>query len=196
MLKLHLKWGPEKHDVDLASSSTLSELMNVIEENIGVPVEGQKIILSGKSLTSLDREKSLTDLRFKDGSKVMILGKRFDPQSDEMYKKVEDVREKSFAVTKRIVEISKDVTDIENGHLDRKLQPEALRSLSKRCKICSEEYMKLLEKLDSFTFAEHQIQAKMKRKSVVIETNSALDRADDLVKQIDSLLIKIESNKS
>ena len=99
--------GTEKHSVEVAESSTLLELMSVVEEKTGVPVEGQKLILSGKSLTSLDREKLLQDLRFKDGSKVMVLGKKFDPQSDEMFRQVEEVREKSFALAKRFAEVRK-----------------------------------------------------------------------------------------
>ena len=55
-----------------------------------------------------------------------------------------------------VFQIAKEYKDIEGGHLDQKHQPEALRNLSKRCKVCCEDYMKTLEKLDSFTFEDHQ----------------------------------------
>ena len=80
--------------------------MTIIEEKTGVPVEGQKLILNGKSLTSLQRDKSIEDLKFKDGAKVMVLGKRFDPETDLMFKEVEAVRAKSFAVAKRFAEVN------------------------------------------------------------------------------------------
>ena len=98
--------GTEKHLAELPHSSSLVDLMSVVEEKTGVPIDGQKLILNGKSFTSLDRDKSLQDLRFKDGCKVMVLGKRFDPQTDEKHKEVEDVRTKSFAVAKRFAEVN------------------------------------------------------------------------------------------
>ena len=54
-------------------------------------------------------------------------------------------------------QIAQEFKAIEDGHLDHKLQPEALRALSKRCKTCCEDFMRLLEKLDSFSFEEHQV---------------------------------------
>lgn len=81
--------------------------MTIIEEKTGVPIEGQKLILNGKSLTSLQREKSIEELKFKDGAKLMILGKKFDPETDQMFQEVEAVREKSFAIAKRFAEVNR-----------------------------------------------------------------------------------------
>lgn len=54
-------------------------------------------------------------------------------------------------------QIKNELRDIENGHLDSKLQPEALKQLRKRCQICNEELMKNLETFDSFSFEENQV---------------------------------------
>lgn len=54
-------------------------------------------------------------------------------------------------------QIKKELQDIENGHLDSKLQPDALRQLRKRCQVCNEDLMKLLETYDSFSFQENQV---------------------------------------
>ena len=69
--------GTDKHSAEMTDSSTLMDLMKEVENKTGVPINGQKIIFNGKSMTSLDHEKNLSDLRFKDGCKVMILGKHF-----------------------------------------------------------------------------------------------------------------------
>lgn len=97
--------GTDKHDAEIQDGCKLIDLMKDIELMTGVPVGGQKLILNGKSLTSLDREKSLDELRFKEGSKVMVLGKKFDPQSDELYKAIVAVQEKSFALAKKFAEV-------------------------------------------------------------------------------------------
>ena len=98
--------GGEKHLAELPHSSSLVDLMSVVEEKTGVPVDGQKLILNGKSFTSMDRDKSLQELRFKNKCKVMVLGKRFDPQTDEKHKEVKDVRAKSFGISKRFAEVN------------------------------------------------------------------------------------------
>ena len=97
--------GSEKHDSEILDGCKLIDLMKDIEVKTGVPVGGQKLILNGKSLTSLDREKSLNELKFKDGSKVMVLGKKFDPQSDELYKAIVAIQEKSFSLAKKCAEV-------------------------------------------------------------------------------------------
>ncbi len=38
--------------------------MSEIEKVTGVPVSGQKLILTGKTLTSLDHSKTLTDCKY------------------------------------------------------------------------------------------------------------------------------------
>ena len=67
-----------------------------------------------------------------------------------------------------LLQIAQEFHGIEDGHLELRLQPEALRSLSKRCKTLHEEYMRILEKLDSFSFEEHQVRIFWNKKLVYI----------------------------
>ena len=46
----------------------------------------QKLILNGRALTSMDHGKSLKECGVINFSKVMVLGKRYDPEGDELYK--------------------------------------------------------------------------------------------------------------
>ena len=69
---------------------------------------------------------------------------------------------------------------------------EKLKSLLKRCKGCSENFMRSLEDLDALRFEEHQSVAKNKRKSVATEANRQLDHADDVIKRIEQRLASIK----
>ena len=50
--------------------------MALAEAATGIPVTGQKLILNGRTLTSMDHDKTLFDCRVTNGCKLMVLGKR------------------------------------------------------------------------------------------------------------------------
>ena len=87
-----------------------------------------------------------------------------------------------------IFQVTKEVKDIEDGFLSKEHHNEALKGLTKRCKLCIEEFMGTLEALDELQFEEHQSIAKAKRKSVVKEANNHLDLADEILKRIETLI--------
>ncbi len=170
--------------------------------------KGQKLILNGRTLTSLDHSKTLFECRVGNNSKVMVLGKRYDPQADEVFKQVAEVERRSLEVSKRLAEAAKEAQDIEDGYMPKenhaqvsifteriglssfcnKLCIQALKGLSKRCRSASEDFMRLLESLDSLSPDEHQTQARVKRKSVATDINASLDRAERLQSKLDQLL--------
>lgn len=117
----------------------------------------------------------------------MVLGKKFDPAGDEMYKKVQEIEKKSLDVEEKLSEVRSEVKDLESGHLPSEHHDEALRSLLKRCKGGTEEFMRQLETLDSLRFDEGQQDAKRKRKSVVDQINSRLDVNEEVQKKIERL---------
>ena len=80
--------GSAKHLVDIDDGSVLSDLMGHVELMTGVPTTGQKLVLNGKALTSLDHGKTLRECKVTNNCKIMVLGKRFDPQADQLYKQV------------------------------------------------------------------------------------------------------------
>ena len=86
----------------------------------------------------------------------------------------------------QLFQVTKEVKDIEDGFLSKEHHSEALKGLTKRCKVCIEEFMGSLESLDELQFEEHQSIAKSKRKSVVKETNNHLDHADETLKRIEA----------
>lgn len=149
-------------------------------------MSGQKIICSGKQLNTGEGwlERSLKEASVKTGSKLMLLGKKFDIAQEAGYKEVLEVERKSGTVEMKIAKISHEIEDISKGHLDKKLQPEACVKLTKRGKMLNEEALGLLESLDGISLDEAQLEAKIKRKSVATKVNRVMDETDRQLQRI------------
>ncbi len=190
-IRLTLIHGKNKHLLEIAPNASLSDLLGFSEDLTGVPAASQKLISNAKTLTSPEPDKiTLSELKIKTGAKIMVLGRKFDPEKDEAYQKILAIEKRSFEISQKLAEAAQQVQDIENGHLPREHHAEALRGLNKRCKGCAEEWMRVLETLDGTQLEESQSMAKSKRKSLVNNTNANLDRADELVQRIEDLLSK------
>ena len=98
--------GSNKLNASLPASSLLSEVIKEAEKVTGVPSSSQKLIINGKALTSLDHNKLITECRIQDGTKIMVLGKRYDPESDSMYQKVVAVEQLVTEAQKKLSEVS------------------------------------------------------------------------------------------
>ena len=170
--------------VTTRTDALLCDLLSMIEELTHVPVNGQKLIVNGKALTSSDHDKKISDCRISPASKVMLLGRRYDANSDEVYQKVLEVEQKSLEVAKRFQSIADEVEGVEKGFLPKEHHSEALKGLNRRAKGCSEEFMRCLEALDTLRFEDHQSMAKNKRKSVANTINSRLDQLDAMTERI------------
>ena len=79
--------------------------MQEAEKLTGVPASSQKLIINGKALTSLDHDKVMTDCRIQDGTKVMVLGKKYDVDSDKMYQEVLKVEQNIIQTQKKLSEV-------------------------------------------------------------------------------------------
>ena len=94
-----------KHNVSLPVSSLLSDVMQEAETLTGVPVSSQKLIINGKALTSLDQTKQISECRIQDGTKIMVLGKRYDVDSDILYQEVLKVEQHIIETQKKLAEV-------------------------------------------------------------------------------------------
>ena len=183
--------GTNRQTVEIEQHAPLTDLMAEVETLTQVPATGQKLILNGKSLTSQDKSKSLADLKVFDGAKIMVLGRRYDPEADEMYKKVAEVDRKAEEVEKRLAEVKVELADYEKGYVPQEHKEKALKGLSRRCKSGTEEFMRQLETLDSFSMSEAQNEARSKRKTVINSINAKLDKNDALSQKIDALISQL-----
>ena len=79
--------------------------MEEAEKLTGVPTSSQKLIINGKALTSLDHTKQISDCRIQDGSKIMVLGKKYDVESDKLYQEVVKVEQSILETQKKLDEV-------------------------------------------------------------------------------------------
>ncbi|XP_059081591.1 BAG family molecular chaperone regulator 1-like [Tigriopus californicus] len=186
-LDLHLKHGPTKLAWSIDDQVTISELMSQIESELSIPKTGQKLILNGQALTSLDHGSTLQQAGVRNLSKIMVLGRRFDPEGDQMYQNILQAEKKVQITAEKLQQVADEVRDIERGFLSPEHHQKAWPSLLKRCRNGSEEFMRLLETLDTFRFEEHQQMAKSKRKSLVDIINKKLDANDELQRKVERL---------
>jgi len=187
-ISFQLKHGNNKHEVSTYTDARLDELMSRVEEMTGVPVSGQKLIINGRALTSLDRDKKLSDCRIAPGCKVMLLGKKQDPAQDALYQQVVEIQKKTVADYTKLLQVTEEVKEFDKGYLPSEHHEEKLKALLKSCKSCSEGFMRSLEALDDLRFDESQTLAKTKRKTVATDTNKHLDQADEVQKTIEEKL--------
>jgi len=187
-ITFQLKHGNSKYELATRTDVTLVDLMVQIEELSGVPVSGQKLIVNGRSLTSLDQSKSLSDCRISPGCKVMLLGKKHDPTKDQLYQSLMEIEQKTIQNHNQLIQLMKEVEDVEKGFLAANFEEERLKGLLKSCRCCSEGFMRSLESLDAMRFEDNQFLAKNKRKSLATDTNKSLDAADDVIKRIEQRL--------
>ena len=89
----------------MPGSSLLSDLMEEAEKITGVPSSSQKLIINGRALTSLDHPKPISECRIQDGSKIMVLGKKYDPSTDLMYQEVIKVEQRIIENQKKLSEV-------------------------------------------------------------------------------------------
>ena len=86
----------------------------------------------------------------------MVLGKKFDPMSDENYKQLVTTENKAISLEQRVAEIASQLSDINNGHLEEKHHKEVFTDLQKRGKNLNEEMLRMLESLDAVTLLDDQ----------------------------------------
>jgi len=118
------------------------------------------------------------------GNKVMVLGKKFDPMSDENYKQLVTLENKAKTAEMKVADIATEISDIDIGHLDKYLHQGAFKSLQKRVNGLNEELQKMLESLDGFQLNEDQLEAKIKRKSLATMINKVMDKNDTNLEKV------------
>ncbi|XP_784685.2 BAG family molecular chaperone regulator 1 isoform X1 [Strongylocentrotus purpuratus] len=184
-LEIIVSHGPDKHCVSLPGAATVGDLSLKLEELTAVPVGGQKIINRGKTL--MNHDLNVTEAGIRNGSKLMLIGKKFNPEEDENYKQIVEAKKKIDSLAKKQSGISEELSGVEKGYLHKELESNSLSSLGKRLAACHEEYVRLLEKLDALDLGVCNQSIRMKRRSVIKEIQSQLDTNDSISTTIDKL---------
>lgn len=184
-LEIIVSHGPDKHCVSLPGAATVGDLSLKLEELTAVPVGGQKIINRGKTL--MNHDVNVTEAGIRNGSKLMLIGKKFNPEEDENYKQIVEAKKKIDSLAKKQSGISEELSGVEKGYLHKELESNSLSSLGKRLAACHEEYVRLLEKLDALDLGVCNQSIRMKRRSVIKEIQRQLDANDSISTTIDKL---------
>ncbi|KAK2170096.1 hypothetical protein LSH36_4g03039 [Paralvinella palmiformis] len=156
-----LELAQEDHDSTFCVSQLMKEVARVTE----VPVKNQRLIVKGKSLT--DPEASLKSCGVKNGTKLMLIGKKYNAEDEGFIKQISDIEVKVKRTEDKINEIMQEVDSIHKGFLSSDLQEEALKRLSKRVTSCTEEFSKQVECCDALTLSESTDEIRKKRKQLV-----------------------------
>ncbi|KPP74660.1 BAG family molecular chaperone regulator 1-like [Scleropages formosus] len=96
-------------------------------------------------------DQSLSSLGVKQGSKLMMIGKRNSPEEEAELKKLKDIEKSVEQMAKKLEKVDGELMGLKNGFLAKDLQAQALSKLDQRVKGAAEQFMKLLEQMDAMS---------------------------------------------
>jgi BCL2-associated athanogene 1 len=88
----------------------VQHLAQEVERLTQVPVKGQKLIHKGKS----DQTKEVFSLGLQNGSKIMVIGKRFDIEEDEMMMRMHVIEKDVNTQSNKLTQIRSQMQGISN----------------------------------------------------------------------------------
>uniref|UniRef100_G3T925 BAG family molecular chaperone regulator 1 n=2 Tax=Loxodonta africana TaxID=9785 RepID=G3T925_LOXAF len=195
-LNLTVTHNNEKHDLYVTpqqgtSEPTVQDLAQLVEEATGVPLPFQKLIFKGKSLKEM--EQPLSVLGIQNGCRVMLIGKKNSPEEEVELKKLKDLEKAVEKIANQLEELSKDFAGIQQGFLAKDLQAEALCKLDRRVKATTEQFMKILEEIDTLILPENFRDSRQKRKGLVTKVQAFLAECDTVEQNIGQETERLQS---
>lgn len=186
-LSVTVTHSSEKHDLLIMPQQgdgepTVQDLAQAVEEVTGLPPPFQKLIFKGKSLKEM--ETPLSALGIQNGCRVMLIGEKSNPEEEVELKKLKDLEKSVEKTGDYLEEVNKELTGIQQGFLSRELQAEALCKLDRRVKATIEQFMKILEEIDTMVLPENFKDSRLKRKSLVKKVQAFLAKCDAVEQHI------------
>lgn len=158
------------------SEPVVQDLAVLVEEATGVPLPFQKLIFKGKSLK--DMETPLSALGIQNGCRVMLIGEKSNPEEEVELKKLKDLEVSVEKTANHLEELNKEFSGIQQGFLAKELQEEALCRLNRKVKATIEQFMKILEEIDTMVLPENFKDSRLKRKNLVKKVQVLLAECD------------------
>ncbi|XP_032243262.2 BAG family molecular chaperone regulator 1 [Nematostella vectensis] len=191
-LKITIVHDSKKHSVCLPYCDDkplcVSDIEQAAQQVTQVPQCSQKLIFKGKSLTN--RNQTLESLGIKKGSRIMVLGKKYDPEADDNMKAIRSVEQQVGELKSRLDQLNAELDGISKGFLESDLIGPAVTKVHKQIKGLTEALMKELLTLDSLSLDSSSQGIKGKRKTVVTRIQTIIDQADASSTVCDKLLKK------
>ncbi|KAM6182415.1 BAG family molecular chaperone regulator 1 [Erethizon dorsatum] len=177
----------EKHDLHVTAQQGRTEpivqdLAQAVEEATEVPLPFQKLIFKGKSLKEM--EMPLSALGIQNGCRVMLIGEKSNPEEEVELKKLKNLEKSVEKIADHLEELNKELTGIQQGFLAKDLQAEALCKLDRRVKATIEQFMKILEEIDTMILPENFKDSRLKRKGLVKKVQAFLAECDTVEENI------------
>ncbi|XP_021490159.1 BAG family molecular chaperone regulator 1 isoform X1 [Meriones unguiculatus] len=183
------------------SEPIVQDLAQLVEEATGVPLPFQKLIFKGKSLK--DMETPLSALGIQNGCRVMLIGEKpgedtgswirssrpsshfiSNPEEEVELKKLNDLEVAVEKTANHLEELNKELSGIQQGFLAKELQAEALCKLDRKVKATIEQFMKILEEIDTMVLPENFKDSRLKRKNLVKKVQVLLAECDTVEQYI------------
>lgn len=164
------------------SEPVVQDLAQLVEEATGVPLPFQKLIFKGKSLKEM--ETPLSALGMQNGCRVMLIGEKSNPEEEVELKKLKDLEVSVEKTANHLEELNKELSGIRQGFLAKELQAEALCKLDRKIKATIEQFMKILEEIDTMVLPEKFKDSRLKRKSLVKKVQVFLAECDTVEQYI------------
>lgn len=164
------------------SEPIVQDLAQLVEEATGVPLPFQKLIFKGKSLK--EPGTPLSALGIQNGCRVMLIGEKNNPEEEIELKKLKDLEVSVEKTANHLEELNKELIGIQKGFLPKELQAEALGKLDRKVKATIEQFMKILEEIDTMVLPENFKDSRLKRKNLVKKVQVFLAECDTVEQYI------------
>ncbi|GAV01311.1 hypothetical protein RvY_12045 [Ramazzottius varieornatus] len=166
---------PSKEETQL----TVLDLQNHLASLTNVPPENQTLIHRGAHLTG---NAVLVDLKIREGSKMMMLGRK-PPDPDEAHKKsLSGIEDEVSAVSMQAMEIEMVIV----GGNASESESVTAKSLEKQLKLLNEHFMKLIMKTDAVELPPDRVEVRAVRKGLVGRIHQEMERIDLLLKKLEA----------
>lgn len=182
--------GGKTYEAGFARTATAEDLITHIENLTQLPRYQLKIIFRGKTI--LDDMGTLIDLKFPQvGGKLMIVGRKMNPEEDAIMKKLTEMMKTSKKYNAEVLDqIETYEKSVLQNHLPKDLHEECYKNVVKRLRYCAEQQIRSLETLDAMTIKADFNDAKRLKKSTTRQIQAWLDEAD---KQLSDIEAKAEN---
>lgn len=165
-----------------SSEPCVQDLALLVEEATGVPLPFQKLIFKGKSLKEM--ETPLSALGIQNGCRVMLIGEKSNPEEEVELKKLKDLEVSVEKTAYHLEDLNRELSGIQQGFLAKELQAEALCKLDRKVKATIEQFMKILEEIDTMVLPENFKDSRLKRKNLVKKVQVFLAECDTVEQYI------------
>ena len=184
-MNLVISVGAKRHEITINEDSNVKDLMRSVAATTQIKEINQKLIHKGVTLTK-EPEKFLSEFGIKNGSKVMVIGKRYDSEEEAALKTFQVIEKDVFKISLLTNELEKQVDSISKGFLDEPYKSEAFKKIKKDLLKYSHLAMKHLETIDTIILSPEFADAKLKRKSTVDKLQSFMDRCECIISIVET----------